>query len=170
MTSSSVSRRLRGIVSFLGFLACLVAAAPGSATEPLTDFYADGARSGRIFPAACCHVELPDNERIWEIRRRDFHTCSAVGGPVGMFRLEGGKLWLTGLFKCSGELKLKEMYPALDGPVVAEWLTGTFKTVLDSRCHALGQTIYGVRQELIVEKGVVKSVTETPADVSACPQ
>jgi hypothetical protein len=134
----------------------------------LTDFYADGVRSGRIFPAPCCHVELPSNERIWEIRRRDFHNCSAVGGPVGMFRREGGKLWLTGLFKCSGEIPLKEMYPELDGPVVADWLTGTFKTALDSQCHAGGQTIYAVAQELIVEKGVVKSVTETPGDVSAC--
>jgi hypothetical protein len=150
------------------FLACLMAAIPGFATEPMTDHYSDGARSGRIFPSACCYVELPDNKRIWEIRKRDFHTCSAIGGPVGGFRLEAGKLWLTALFKCSGELPLKEIYPDMAGPVVAEWLTGTFRTVLEPRCYASGQTRYAVSQELIVEQGVVRSLRETPNDITAC--
>jgi hypothetical protein len=165
MNICSVWRWMRESVLFV---LCLMAAAPVMATEPMTDYFSDGARSGRIFPSACCHVELPDNERIWEIRRRDFHTCSAVGGPVGVFRMEAGKLWLTGLAKCSGEFPLKDMYPGLESPALAAWLTGTFKTVLDPRCHANGQTRYAVTQELIVEKGIVTSVRETPNDLTAC--
>jgi hypothetical protein len=165
MTFASIWRRLRGIGLFL---ACLMSAVPGFATEPMTDHYADGARSGRIFPSACCYVELPDNKRIWEIRKRDFHGCSAIGGPVGVFRLDDGKLWLTGLSKCSGDIPLKEIYPDLSGPLVAEWLTGTFRTVLEPRCWARGQTRYAVTQELVVEKGIVTSVKETPNDLTAC--
>jgi hypothetical protein len=72
-------------------LACLMAAAPASATQPLLDQYTDGARTGHIFPSNCCWVELPSNDRIWEIRRKEF-GCSAIGGPVGEFKLEDGKL------------------------------------------------------------------------------
>jgi hypothetical protein len=145
----------------------LMAAGPGSATEPLIDQYADGARIGRIFPSSCCYVELPDNERIWKVRRKEF-GCSAIGGPVGRFRLEDGKLWLTGLMKCSGDIPLQEIYPDMKSPAFAEWLSGTFKTVLDYRCYANGQTIYAATQELVVEKGVVRSLKETANDVSAC--
>lgn len=145
----------------------LVTTARGSATEPLMDQYADGARIGRIFPSACCYVELPDNERIWQIRRKEF-GCSAVGGPVGRFRLEDGKLWLTGFMKCSGDIPLQEIYPDLKSPAFAEWLSGTFKTVLDYRCYANGRQIYAATQELVVEQGVVRSLKETANDLSAC--
>jgi hypothetical protein len=149
-------------------VACLVAAAPATATEPLHDQYADGARTGHIFPSNCCWVELPSNDRIWEIRRKEF-GCSAIGGPVGEFKLEDGKLWLTGLMKCSGKIPLQMIYPDMKAPVLAEWLTGTFKTRLDYRCYTQKtQDLYAVTQELVVEKGVVVSLKETQQDVSAC--
>jgi hypothetical protein len=165
MTFASVWRQLRGIAVFLSGLAVAV---PGFATEPLTDHYSDGARSGRIFASACCYVELPDNQRIQAIRKRDFLGCTARGGPVGVFRLEDGKLWLTALSRCGGDFPLKEIYPGMAGPVVAQWLSGTFKTVLEPRCWAAGQTRYAVSQELTVEKGIVTALRETSNDVSAC--
>ncbi|MGO4476338.1 hypothetical protein AB4Z32_08770 [Massilia sp. 2TAF26] len=164
MTFPHFCKQVRRI---LFLVLALMAAGPGSATEPLIDQYADGARSGRIFPSSCCWVELPDNERIWKIRRKEF-GCSAIGGPVGRFRLEDGKLWMTGLMKCSGDIPLQEIYPDMKSPAFAEWLSGTFKTVLDYRCHAGSQSIYAVSQELVVEKGVVRSLKETANDLSAC--
>jgi hypothetical protein len=111
---------------------------------------------------------LRDNERIWEIRRKEI-GCSAIGGPVGRFKLEAGKLWLTGLRKCSGDVPLQAVYPDMTSPVVAEWLTGTFKTRLDFQCTVQGvQQVYAVAQELTVDKGVVQSLKETPNDTSAC--
>jgi hypothetical protein len=155
-------RRILFLVLYLMF------AAPSSATQPLFDQYTDGARTGHIFPSSCCWVELRDNERIWEIRRRET-GCSAIGGPVGRFKLEAGKLWLTGLMKCSGDVPLQAVYPDMKSPVVAEWLTGTFKTRLDFQCTVQGvQQVYAVTQELTVDKGVVQSVKETPNDTSAC--
>jgi hypothetical protein len=156
-------RKILFIVLYLLFVA------PSSATQPLLNQYTDGVRTGHIFPSGCCWVEIPANERIKEIRRREI-GCSAVGGPVGMFKLEAGKLWLTGLFKCSGEVPLQEVYPDMKSPAFAEWLTGTFKTRLDFKCVAPGGDpyIYAVTQELIVEKGVVQSVKETQNDLTAC--
>jgi hypothetical protein len=65
---------------------------------------------------------------------------------------------------------LQAIYPDMKGPVVAEWLTGTFKTRLDFQCYGLGaQEVYAVTQELTVDKGMVQSVRETRNDTSACP-
>jgi hypothetical protein len=156
---------VRGILFFVLYL---MFAAPSSATQPLFDQYTDGVRTGHIFPSSCCWVELRDNERIWEIRRQEI-GCSARGGPVGRFKLEAGKLWLTGLMKCGGDVPLQAIYPDMKGPVVAEWLTGTFKTRLDFQCTVQGvQEVYAVTQELTVDKGVVQSLKETRNDTSAC--
>jgi hypothetical protein len=147
----------------------MMIAIPGSATQPLLDQYADGARTGHIFPSNCCYVELPSNERIQAMRRNEITRCSAFGGPVGMFKREAGQLWLTSLYKCGGELALQEMYPGIETPALAKWLTGTFRTRLDFACYDEGvQPVYAVTQTLIVEKGVIKSVTETQSDLAAC--
>lgn len=166
MKISSFYGRIRRIVFVV---LSLIAAAPSSATRPLFDQYTDGVHTGNIFPSKGSYVELPHNERIWEMRRREMQNCSAVGGPVGMFKLEAGKLWLTGLAKCGGELALQEIYPDIAIPTVAKWLTGTFKTILDFQCYDAGvQPVYAVSQELIVKKGAVQSVTETRHDITAC--
>ena len=92
-----------------------------------------------------------------------------MGGPVGMFKFEAGKLWLTGLSKCSGQIALQEMYPNMTAPVVAEWLTGTFETFMEFKCSSVaGPPVYAVTQQLIVEKGVVQSVSEKLTDTTAC--
>lgn len=138
------------------------------ATQPLFDQYTDGQRSGYIFPAECCYLELPDDRRIRDLRRQQMGSCSAPGGPTGVFRREGGKLWLTGLAECRGPVPLKALYAHLEGPVVAEWLSGTFTVRLD-QCYSEGlQLKYAVTQTLMIEKGVVKSVAETQNDVSDC--
>lgn len=159
-----------GRKTLFGVLYAMVVA-PSFATQPLVDQYSDGARSGHIFPVECCYVELPSNDRIRAMRRAEMPNCSAIGGPVGVFRLEAGKLWLTSLYKCSGTVALNDIYPGMNAPAPATWLTGTFKTVLDIKCHDAGmRPIHGATQTLIVEKGVVKSLKETPGDLTACAQ
>ena len=152
----------------LPLLGCLAAAAPALATEPLHDQYTDGGRRGHIFPSACCWVDLPSNDKIREIRRKEI-GCSAIGGPVGEFKREDGKLWLTGLMKCGGHVDLQTVFPDMPGPVVATWLSGTFRTRLDYLCYASdGKSVYAVGQELLVDKGVVVSEKEIRQDRSAC--
>lgn len=163
-----ISSFLERMWRLLFLVACLMATTLASATQPLFDQYTDGARTGHIFPSNCCWVELPANDKIWEVRRKE-SGCSAIGGPVGEFKLEDGKLWLTGLMKCSGKIALQTIYPEMTAPVLAEWLTGTFKTRLDYRCYTQKtQELYAATQELVVERGVVVSLKETQQDVSAC--
>lgn len=146
----------------------LLAIGPAGATRPLFDQYSDGEHTGNIFPDKCCHLELPEDKRIRELRRQQIGNCSAAGGPVGVFRREDGKLWLTGLAECRGEIRLRRLYPDLEGPVVATWLSGTFTAHLD-QCYGAGvQLKPAVTQTLVVEQGVVKSVVETLNDVSDC--
>lgn len=146
----------------------MLAISHACATQPLFDQYSDGQRVGYIFPVECCYLELPDDRRIRNLRRKNMGSCSAAGGPVGVFRREGGKLLLTGLAECMGPIPLKALYAHLEGPVVATWLSGTFTARLN-QCYAEGlQLRYAVTQTLMIEKGVVKSVTETRNDVSEC--
>lgn len=146
----------------------MLAVGHACATQPLFDQYTDGQRSGYIFPAECCYLELPDDRRIRDLRRQRMGSCSAAGGPVGVFRREGGKLWLTSLAECTGPIPLKTLYADLEGPVVAKWLSGTFTAHLD-HCYGAGlQSRYAVTHTLEIEKGVVKSVAETRNDVSDC--
>jgi hypothetical protein len=71
--------------------------------------------------------------------------------------------------KCSGHVDLQAIYPDMKAPVMAEWLTGTFRTRLDYRCHTQKeQDVYAVTQELVVEKGIVVSLKETRQDLSVC--
>ena len=152
---------------FFGALSVL-AIGDARATQPLFDQYTDGHRTGYIFPAECCYVELPDDRRIRKLRFQRMGSCSAVGGPVGVFRREGGKLWLTSMADCSGEIALKSLYTHLEGPVVATWLSGTFTAHLD-QCYGEGlQPRYAVTYTLTVEKGVVTSVAEKRNDASDC--
>jgi hypothetical protein len=152
--------------AFIG-LFCMAAAIPGFATEPLHDQYIVGALEGNIFPSKCCWMELPQSKRLTDMRMEE--PCSAIGGPVGMFKLDGGRLWLTGLYKCSGRVDLHDIYPNLKSPALADWLSGTFSARLGFLCRDKNaQSVYSVEQVLIVEKGVVESLTETRNDISAC--
>jgi hypothetical protein len=88
---------------------------------------------------------------------------------VGKFKLESGKLWLTALAMCSGEVALGDVYPDLESPALASWLTGIFKTQVRYLCSENPvKPRYAVMQVLTVEQGVVTSVSETRNDSSVC--
>ena len=138
------------------------------ATEPLHDQYVLGEKSGRIFPSECCWMSLPPSERLTAMKKAEV-GCSAIGGPVGEFKLQSGKLWLTGLLTCGGEVSLRKVYPDFENPALANWLTGTFKTQVGFLCYDnSAEPIYSVKQVLTVEEGVVTSLSETKNDTSAC--
>ena len=150
------------------FLICMAIAETTFATEPLLNQYVDGSRTGRIFPSECCWMKLPPSERLTALKRAEL-GCSAIGGPVGKFKLESGKLWLTSLFKCSGEVALQDVFPDLTSPALAQWLTGTFTAQVGLACFDKhGKRIDSVKQVLTVEQGVVTSLIETKNDTSAC--
>ena len=153
------------------FLFSIAIAAPSLATEPLHDQFRTGDQTGWIFPSGCCWVKLPPSELLDEMKRKEMAGCSAIGGPVGKFELVDGKLWLTGLMKCSGDVRLHRVYPELDSPAFANWLSGTFKTRVDFLCYdKTVRPIYGLEQVLTVEQGVVTAITETKIDPATCPK
>jgi len=138
------------------------------ATEPLHDQYVVGAERGWIFPSECCWMKLPSSERLIALKKAEV-GCSAIGGPVGKFKLDSGKLWLTGLLTCGGEISLLDVFPDLESPALASWLTGTFKTQIGFLCYdSSAGPIYSLRQVLTVELGVVTALSDTKNDTSAC--
>lgn len=108
-------------------------AASAQATRPLMDRVQYAGLHGEILPEACCWMPLPPSQALAEARLAQ--QCSALGGPVGRFALEDGQLWLQGLHTCGGELALSTIYPQMDGPVRADWVSGQFTLDLGPGCQ-----------------------------------
>lgn len=150
-------------------LLCVGPVMPASATPPLLDRFVLGANKGFIFPSECCWMPVPDSMRLLELKVKEGSQCSAMGGPVGVFEQRSERLWLTGFETCGRKIPLDEIYPELEAPALAEWLSGTFKTRVGLPCRALGgHPVLALEQELTVSEGVVTSVTEKYLDHSAC--
>lgn len=150
------------------FFLCMAMGGRIFATEPLYDQYSVDEENGWIFPSECCWMTLPASERLTAMKRAEI-GCSAIGGPVGKFKLESGKLWLTGLHKCGGDVALSEVYPDFESPTLANWLTGTFTAQIGLLCNDMHeQPIYSLKQVMDVEQGIVKSVSETRNNISSC--
>jgi hypothetical protein len=128
-----------------------------------------GDRTGILLPASCCWIALPASSRLRALRIAEARGCSAIGGPVGRFAYEGGKLWLTGLERCGGLMPLQEVYPELGERAVADWLSGTFHAKLDWLCSTGDRgSIFGSELTLTVEYGVVIDLVEKKFDKSSC--
>ena len=138
-----------------------------SATEPLHDQIEVDGQQGVLLPAKCCWVDLPKTERLLEARKAE--RCSAIGGPVGRFKYENGKLWLVGLYRCGAPVDLREIYPEFDDNVLAVWLNGEFTAQTGWLCRSRnGRSIYRKTLNLTVIEGRVSAATETNNDESAC--
>ena len=138
-----------------------------SATEPLHDQLTIDSQRGHIFPEKCCWVELPESELLRSARLSE--RCSAIGGPVGQFKLADNKIWLTGLYRCGGELPLKSVFPNLSDTALADWLTGKFIARVDYLCrNQTGAPVYRREINLVIERGVVQSRIEVANDDSSC--
>lgn len=150
----------------IGF-ACAICAAPARATEPLHDELTFGERSGYIFPAQCCWLALPESEALTAMRRAE--RCSAIGGPVGRYRYADDKIWLVGLRRCGGPVPLNDVFPELETPAHAVWLSGEFRAKLDWLCRAKdNSSVFAVELALRIERGNVVSTKTQRHDRSAC--
>jgi hypothetical protein len=137
------------------------------ATEPLRDQLTVDSQTGQIFPEKCCWLELPDSELLRSARRSE--SCSAIGGPVGQFKLSEDKIWLTGLYKCGGGIPLKSVFPNLPDPAAAEWLSGKFIARVGYLCrNKVGAPVYKREISLVVQRGIVQSRDEKVNDDSSC--
>lgn|GEM_PF-3307841 len=142
------------------------AALPAAATHPLLDRIVVDDRQGEVFPEACCWMPMPKSERLRELRRAQ--RCSAIGGPVGRFRLQADQMLLDGFVTCSGDLPLQTVYPDAPTPMPATWLDGRFTIVLTSRCGS-GEPMGGdERINLRLVQGRVVERTVQPAAETKC--
>lgn len=143
--------------------------ATSKASDPLTDMLAVDERIGVFKPEKGYWVGLPRTERLRALARAQM--CTAIGGPVGQFRLREDEIWLVGLYKCGGDVPLQEVYPDAQGPFMAEWLTGTFFVHLDHLCRTVnGENLFGTTLKLELLKGVVQKTEVENQDKSACPR
>lgn len=139
------------------------------ATEPLHDRLTIGSDTGVIFPDKCCWIDLPESERLSEARRVEM-GCTAIGGPVGEYRLEGDRLWLLGLRTCGGKLPLQSIYPELPDPAPADWVNGKVHARLGWLCRgADGMFVFRRDLTLQIERGWVVSTEEKTFSKKDCP-
>ena len=138
------------------------------ATEPLSDEFIYDGREGVIFSIKYYGMALPKSEKLRKLKIEGL-DCSAMGGPVGKFKYINGKLWLTGLYRCEGDIELNSVYPELPNPAPATWISGNYKARLDWLCeNNRGYYIYKTELQLVIDKGIVTSVVEKNFDKSAC--
>ncbi|MCL2591337.1 MAG: hypothetical protein FWD67_10810 [Betaproteobacteria bacterium] len=118
-------------------------------------------QEGYIFPEKCCWLGLPGNERLAAVLDEEWMNCSAIGGVVGRFRIADGKIWLAGLYKCGGDIPLKDIYPEMDSPAHATWLSGVFYAKVDGHmCNVwpIYRDQYRITYRLELKDGIVTSM------------
>jgi hypothetical protein len=152
---------------FVVVILLLALASSALATEPLLDQLTIRDQRGPIFPEKCCWLGLPESKQLRSARLAE--RCSAIGGPVGQYKLERNRLWLVGLYACRGGIPLKAIYPALPNPALAEWLSGKFFAMVDWLCRSQsGVPVYRKELQLTVKRGIVVSSKEKLNDDGAC--
>lgn len=139
------------------------------ATEPLYDQLAFGEKTGPIFEQGVGWLPLPNSEQLQILRRQG--QCSAIGGPRGIYKYEADRLWITGLYKCGGPVALEQAYPEMRAPSLAVWVSGKVVAKLGKIVCRKSSGVWVFESELTleVERGVVKALSETRNDASACP-
>lgn len=148
------------------FAAAILWAVMGSvfATPPLMDSleFQSETSSVRVSGEQGLWLPLPHSPKLQEMRRTE--NCSAVGGPVGTWRIAENRLWLTGLYRCGGDVALSTVYGKSDEPLFAYWVTAE---LLSNRGTVLcgtpgfGDVVWERKLTIKVEKGLVTLATET---------
>ena len=150
----------------LGLLMLLACGTAAQATEPLRDLLEIGGDTVALDALAtpgrrgAGGLDLPPSDLLRDMARAE--RCSAPGGPRGVYRVDGGRLWLMRLRRCGGDIPLHEVFGGSGEPVMATWISADLVAqrgpVLCSRSQGgdLRQTTLRWR----VEEGVVRSVTE----------
>lgn len=157
---------LRGIA---GVAALLLAGAPAAwATEPLHDRIWYHNRAGIVYQPGKGAIALPPSDRRRELAIAE--SCSAVGGPRGVYKYINGKIWLVGLHRCRGAIPLHQVYPGMLTPPVAHWINGDLVAKVGNiLCtSASGALVFENEVSFTVDKGSVTSVVEKIHGAQSC--
>jgi hypothetical protein len=159
--------KIMGVKAVLMTAACLAAGA-ASATEPLQDRIWYHSRAGTAHHPGKGALALPPSERLRAMAMAE--SCSAMGGPRGVYRYMSGKLWLVGLHRCAGGIGLPEVYPEMLTPPVAHWISGVVVARLGPRiCTSVkGVPIFEAEVTFTIKSGVVQAIVEKVGDAAAC--
>ncbi len=146
----------------------LVISSAASATEPLQDRIWYHTRAGTAHHPGKGAIALPPSERLRAMAVAE--SCSAVGGPRGVYKYMSGKLWLVGLHRCSGGIGLGDVYPGMRTPPVAIWVSGVVVARLDpTLCiSTAGMPVAQMEVTLKVRRGIVEAIIEKAGDVRSC--
>ena len=146
----------------------LLGAAPALAAEPLADRIWYHTRAGTVHFAGKGVIALPPSAKLRAMTIAE--TCSYVGGPRGVYKYVGGKIWLVGLHRCSGGIGLPEVYPDLRNPPVASWVNGVLVARLGRLLciSASGEPVHEAQVRLTVNNGTVIALEETFGIVQMC--
>ncbi len=138
------------------------------ATEPLQDRIWYHSRAGTVHQSGKGALALPPSAKLRAMTSAE--TCSATGGPRGVYRYSNGKIWLVGLHRCSGGVGLHEVYPDVRNPPVASWLNGVLVARLGKLlCKAAsGAPVHEIEVQIKVTKGAVDSVAEALGSTRMC--
>lgn len=148
-------------------LLAATASGGGFATEPLHDHVVIEGKAGLLLPETCCWVKLPPSPALSAAKRSQ--RCSALGGPVGNFRLQDNKLILVSLRTCSGELPLQQFYAGAPKEMAATWLSGKFRVELDPLCTTgAGRMLHATTMQLVVDAGNLVTSQKQTRDGAAC--
>lgn len=141
---------LAGLLLFLSFQV--------AATTPLFDKLEINNETGNLHQMGKGWLDLPPSEKLQELRRAE--RCSAIGGPRGKYRVVDGKLWLTGLYRCGGDVSLDSVY-ASGEPILAKWISADLVAELGKAlCRRGFAFVYERKLSLRVEEGMVTSMRE----------
>ena len=148
----------------------LLAPKVSHATEPLIDRVEIQGLEGRVHHAKRgVWMDLPHSERLRTMALQE--RCTAIGGPRGKYRIANGQLWLDGLFRCGGDVNLRDVYPDSLGPMLATWVSGELVAELGRFiCHASdGTSVFEKSARITVESGRVTALSyEPPPPTTAC--
>ena len=140
--------------------AALVLSTAAWATEPLQDRIWYQSRAGTVHQAGVGPIALPPSTQLRAMAIGE--TCSARGGPRGVYKYMSGKIWLAGLHRCAGGVGLHEVYPNVRTPPVASWISGVLVARLGKQlCSAAtGTPVYEAEVRFTVVNGVVRAQEE----------
>ncbi len=139
-----------------------------SATEILQDRIWYHSRAGTVHQSGKGALALPPSAKLRTMAMAE--TCSARGGPRGVYRYSNGKIWLVGLHRCRGGIGLHEVYPDVRTAPVASWLSGVLVARLGKLlCNSgAGTPVHEIEVHINVTNGSVDSVAETLGSAQMC--
>lgn len=157
------------LLRIAGLAALLAGGAPAAwATEPLHDRIWYHSRAGIVYQPGAGAIALPPSARLRELAIAE--SCSAVGGPRGVYKYMSGKIWLVGLHRCRGAISLHQVYPAMLTPPVAHWINGVLVAKVGNiLCtSASGALVFENEVTFTVDQGSVTSVVEKTHGAQSC--